>query len=68
MSLAGLVPALRFWEVKKMTGRELMAWIEDNGAMDNDVVVFEKHGMLVMASEVELAEEDGTGRLAIVIS
>ena len=51
-----------------MTGRELMAWIEDNGAMDNDVVVFEKHGMLVMASEVELAEEDGTGRLAIVIS
>ena len=50
-----------------MTGRELMAWIEDNGAMDNEVAVFEKHGMIVMASEVELVEEDGTDRLAIMI-
>lgn len=50
-----------------MTGRELMNWIEDNGAMDNDIVVFNDVGLLTEAADVSLAPVPETGELKIVI-
>lgn len=50
-----------------MTGRELMQWIEDNGAMDDEIVVFSDAGMLALATEISLTPVPETGELKIVI-
>ena len=44
-----------------------MNWIEDNGAMDNDIVVFNDVGLLTDAVDVSLTPVPETGELKIVI-
>lgn len=51
-----------------MTGRELMEWIEDNGAMDDDIVVFNDAGLLTVATKSTLSPAPETSELKIVIT